>query len=226
MGTTTTSNGASRPIVTVKVAQTLDGRVATRIGDSRWITGDEARAEAHRLRAENDAVLVGIGTVVADDPELTVRHVEGENPLRVVLDSRLSIRLNANVLRTDAATTVVVTIASANGERRELIEQTGATVLVAADEDGHVSLQDLLSQLAKMGVSRLLVEGGPTVVTEFLRQHLVDRLVVFIAPAILGAGIDAVQDLGATRVAERIRLEVKSIETAGNDIVLRAVVVR
>jgi riboflavin-specific deaminase-like protein len=208
--------------VTLKIAQTLDGRVATRTGDSRWITGDEARAEAHRLRAENDAVLVGIGTVVADDPELTVRHVEGENPLRVILDSRLSIRRNAKVLRTEEAATVIATIASSDSARRRLIERSGATILVAADEDGHVSLSDLLSQLATMGVSRLLVEGGPTVATEFLKQRLVDRVVALIAPAILGAGIDAVQDLGATRVAERIRLEVKSIETLGVDLVLRA----
>ncbi|HCF99951.1 MAG TPA: 5-amino-6-(5-phosphoribosylamino)uracil reductase [Chloroflexi bacterium] len=217
------NNGVSTgPRVTLKIAQTLDGRVATRTGDSRWITGDEARAEAHRLRAENDAVLVGIGTVVADDPELTVRHVEGKNPLRVILDSRLSIRRNAKVLRTEEAATVIATIASSDSARRRLIERSGATILVAGDEDGHVSLSDLLSQLATMGVSRLLVEGGPTVATEFLKQRLVDHVVALIAPAILGAGIDAVQDLGATRVAERIRLEVESIETLGVDLVLRA----
>src|SRR4051812_48816908 len=174
-----------RPRVLVHYAQTLDGRIATSTGSSRWISGDESLRFAHELRAAHDAVLVGIGTALADDPRLTVRHAEGPDPLKVVLDSTLRLPMTAALLRETPERTILLTTAAASEATVACATALGARVIVAAsDGEGWVDLSDGLQRLAGIGVRSLLVEGGARVITSLLRQRLVDRLAVCIAPIV------------------------------------------
>lgn len=211
-----------RPHVTVSYAQTLDGRMATRGGSSRWISGSESLVFAHRLRAEHDAIMVGAGTVVADDPRLTVRHVPGRDPLRVVVDSRLRIPLDAAVLAGGAANgTLLAVTPAATGHRRRAATALGATVLMLPpDADGRVDLRALLAELAERGVGSVMVEGGAALITSLLRARLVDRLAVCVAPMVLGTGIDAVGDLGIAALSGALRLHSVAVERYGADIVV------
>jgi GTP cyclohydrolase II len=210
---------ATKPYVVLKYAQTLDGRIATSTGDSRWISGDEERRVSHALRASCDAVLVGVGTVLTDDPQLTVRMVPGASPIRVVLDSTLRLPDGARVLADDAATTVVTTDASP-GERREELRSRGVSVLVVPAGPDGVDPIAALEALRRSGIESLLVEGGARVITSLLSLGLADRLIVGIAPRVLGSGTDAVRDLGVTEVAGSVRLERRTVHVAGDDVVI------
>src|SRR5919199_2441851 len=191
------------PKVTVHYAQSLDGRIATCTGDSQWIGGPASLRLAHQLRAEHAAVLVGLGTVLADNPRLTVRLVDGRSPRRVVLDSRLRLPLATNVLVDGAAPTVVATTPAAPPDRVAAVRDRGVDVLVVEpDERGQVDLRRVLGCLAERGDDSVLIEGGGGVITSALREGLVDRLVVCIAARLIGAGVPAVGDLGVTRLRE------------------------
>jgi len=209
-----------RPSVTVHYAQSLDGRIATRRGDSQWIGGPGSLRFAHELRAGHDAVLVGIGTVLADDPRLTVRLVPGASPLRVVVDSTLRVPLDANVLVDGAATTVIATTRRATPERIAAVGRRGAEVVVV-DQNGanRVDLGCLLAQLRDRGHTTLLIEGGGGVITSALRQRLVDRIVVCIAPLVLGAGIDAIGDLAIERLRDGLGFTSATFRPLGDDVI-------
>jgi 3,4-dihydroxy 2-butanone 4-phosphate synthase/GTP cyclohydrolase II len=211
---------AGRPLVTVHYAQTIDGRIASRTGDSRWVSGEGSLRLAHELRASHDAVLVGIGTVLADDPKLTVRLVPGDSPVRVVVDSRLRIPLDANVLRAADAGTIVATTPSASEERAAAIRARGADVVrVKPDADGHVDLRDLFASLHADGIRSLLIEGGRGIITTALRERLVDRLTVCIAPKVIGEGIAAVGDLHIDRLRDAMTFERAGFTAYGGDVV-------
>ncbi|MDT7548627.1 MAG: diaminohydroxyphosphoribosylaminopyrimidine deaminase, partial [Actinomycetota bacterium] len=184
-----------RPFVTWKYAATLDGRSAAADGSSRWITGPEARADVHRLRAEVDAVVIGIGTVLADDPALTVRPDPGRQPLRVVLDSQGRTPDTARV-RDDAAETVILT-------ERDVPAHDPSAVLKVLHDRGIVSV---------------LLEGGPTVAAAFMTAGLVDRVIAYVAPALLGAGPAAVGDLGVGTIADALRLRLCEVSRVGEDV--------
>ena len=216
-----------RPSVTVKIAQTLDGRIATRTGQSQWISGDAARAFAHELRAGHDAVLVGIGTVLHDDPRLTVRLVPGPDPLRVVADTQARIPLECNLLGQGAAQTVVFVGEMAPAERVARVRECGARVLTAQqDEQGRLDLGDLLARLAADGVRSVMVEGGSGIITSLLSGGLVDRLVVSIAPKVLGSGLDAVGDLGIRSLADALVFERTEVRQLGPDILFDGLLAR
>lgn len=207
--------------ITIAYAQTLDGRIATRTGDSQWIGGPESLRLAHQLRASHDAVLVGAGTVIADNPRLTTRLVEGRSPLRVIADSRLRIPLDANVVGDGAAPTLIVATEQALPARRRQVELAGADVAtVRADDQGRVDLHALVQELASRGVESLLVEGGAGIITGMLRQRLADRVVVCIAPLILGQGIEAVGDLRIDRLRDAMALRAMTVTRCGDDLVL------
>jgi 3,4-dihydroxy 2-butanone 4-phosphate synthase/GTP cyclohydrolase II len=212
---------ATRPYVALKYAQTLDGRIATHTGDSKWISGEPERCVSHALRAACDAVLVGVGTVIADDPQLTVRLVRGSSPLRVVLDSTLRLPRQARILDDEAATIVMTTERSTRARRRA-IEARGVGVRVIQAGDGGVDLRAALARLRHAGVRSVLVEGGAEVITSFLRAQLVDRLVVAIAPTIVGAGTEAVGDLRIARVRDGVRLSKPTVYAVGDDVVMAA----
>ncbi|SFL55682.1 GTP cyclohydrolase II RibA [Geodermatophilus ruber] len=210
---------ADRPRVVLKYAQTLDGRIATRTGDARWISGEAERRVAHAMRAGCDAVLVGARTVLQDDPQLTVRMVPGASPLRVVLDTRLRTPLSAKVLSDDAATLILCGPGADPARRRGLVAG-GATVREVAGGPSGLRVDAVLRLLRSLGVVSLLVEGGGRVITSMLRAAAVDRVVVSLAPMILGAGVDAVGPLGTTRVADGVRLVNRSVYLAGDDVLL------
>jgi len=209
-----------RPTVTVHYAQTLDGRIATRNRSSQWISGDASLQLAHELRAQHDAVMVGIGTVLADNPRLTVRLVPGRSPLRVVADSTLSTPAAANVLADGAAPTLIATTKRAPRSRMQAVRGQGAEVLVVrTDGDGRVDLHDLLSRLWLRGARSLLIEGGSCLITAVLRERLVDRLVVCIAPKVLGTGIDAVGDLDIGRLTDALTFTSARFAPLGEDVI-------
>ncbi|WP_137161195.1 bifunctional diaminohydroxyphosphoribosylaminopyrimidine deaminase/5-amino-6-(5-phosphoribosylamino)uracil reductase RibD, partial [Blastococcus sp. CCUG 61487] len=188
---------AQRPQVVWKVAATLDGRVAAADGSSRWITGEQARAAVHRLRATCDAVVVGSGTVLADDPQLTVRDADGRDlgrqPLRVVVDRRGRLPAAARVLD-DAAPTLVSRAAGP---------------------------AELLAELYARDVRRLLLEGGPTLAAAFLRAGLVDEVVVHLAPLLLGSGPALVGDLGISSIGGALSLQTVDVLPLGGDVQIR-----
>ena len=212
----------ARPTVTVSYAQTLDGRLATASGSSRWISAPESLRFTHRLRAEHDAVAVGAGTACKDDPRLTVRLVPGDDPLRVVVDSTLRTPLSAALLADGAAegTVLAVTERASEGQCEEA-HSMGATVLkVPADVAGRVDLRALLTELYALGVRSVMVEGGAALITSFFHARLVDRLAVCIAPKILGRGIEAVGDLGISDLSDSLILVDTSVTPYGVDLVL------
>jgi diaminohydroxyphosphoribosylaminopyrimidine deaminase / 5-amino-6-(5-phosphoribosylamino)uracil reductase len=200
-----------RPFVTVKAALSLDGRMATESGDSKWITGETARTEAHRLRAEADAILVGIGTVLADDPELTCRLVPGPSPVRFVLDTHLRLPLDSKLVRTAGEVPVVVMHgAVAEPARRDaLIEQGVRLVELPLGENGRVDVGAALVAIGRTDAVRLLVEGGAALHGALFAAGEVDRVAAFVAPCLLGAGEAPAFGGGVTvgSMHEALRLE-------------------
>ena len=212
------------PLVTLKFAQTLDGRIATASGDSRWISGQKFRRLAHQLRATSDAVMVGIDTVLADDPQLTVRLVKGRNPTRVILDTRLRIPLDAEVIRNrEVAPTIIAATSRADEKKLARLREMGIEVMVIKeDEAGEVDLRHLLSVLGERGISSVLVEGGAGVITSLLRQNLADKVIIAIAPKIMGKGIEAVGELNISEVSQVLKLSFRKIYRRGEDLVIEA----
>jgi GTP cyclohydrolase II len=208
-----------RPAVVLKYAQTLDGRIATASGDARWISGEPERTVSHALRAASDGVMVGVGTVIADDPQLTVRMVPGASPTRVIVDSTLRLPTSARVLDDDACT-LILTPERSSVERRAMLRSRGVAVDVVADRDGRVDLRAGLRHLRSLGLELLLVEGGAGVITGMLRERLVDRLIVAVAPLVIGSGRSAVGQLDINRIADGIRLVNRSVLPVGPDVLM------
>jgi diaminohydroxyphosphoribosylaminopyrimidine deaminase/5-amino-6-(5-phosphoribosylamino)uracil reductase len=210
------------PFITVKFASTLDGRIATRTGDSQWISGPASLRLAHQLRRENDGILVGIGTVIADNPRLTVRLVDGRDPLRIVIDSRLRIPLTARVLQEGAAHhTLIATTDRVDPARIGELEELGAEVLTLPEEaDGAgVNLIELFAALGRRRVASVLVEGGAGIITSLLAGRLVDRMIIAIAPKIIGQGLEAIGDLGITSLKGAITFSSVKTRKLGPDII-------
>jgi diaminohydroxyphosphoribosylaminopyrimidine deaminase/5-amino-6-(5-phosphoribosylamino)uracil reductase len=212
-----------RPFVALKLAMSLDGKIATRTGDSRWITGPEARRRAHELRRRHAAVLVGVNTVLADDPRLTVREVEGPQPLRIVLDSRGRIPLSARVLSGDAGTV----IAAGEGiapDKLEALRAKGAEVWRLPAAAGRVDIAALLARLGERGVDSVLVEGGGEVAWSFLSRGLVHKLYLFYGPVVIGGreAIPAVGGEGVPQLAAAPRFRFGTVERLGADLLVTA----
>ncbi|HXC57356.1 MAG TPA: bifunctional diaminohydroxyphosphoribosylaminopyrimidine deaminase/5-amino-6-(5-phosphoribosylamino)uracil reductase RibD [Rhizomicrobium sp.] len=209
-----------RPLVTLKIAQSLDGKTATVSGDSKWLTGAEARRFGHLLRAQNDAILVGINTALADDPELTCRiaGLQTHSPLRVVLDTRLRLHEGSKLAATAAQTPTLVFTAAAGGGAG--LAAAGVEVIrVARDARGRPDLAAMLGELAKRGVTRLLVEGGATVHAAFLDRGVADALEIFTAPMTLGgAGHSAIDALAALSLEEAPKFTRTSRREFGADV--------
>jgi len=213
-----------KPFILLKVAQTLDGRIATSTGHSRWVTGEDARIYVHRMRSENDAVLVGIGTVLADDPHLTVRKVKGPSPKRILLDSQLRVPLDANILADDyPQKTVIFTTPLASKEKISRISERGCTVIsLDADERGWITQELIWKTLGSLGFTSVLVEGGSRVHTECIKSGFVDEIVFFIAPKLMGAGLDSIGDLEIRNVNSALELEDVKIRRFEKDIMINA----
>jgi diaminohydroxyphosphoribosylaminopyrimidine deaminase/5-amino-6-(5-phosphoribosylamino)uracil reductase len=219
-----------RPHVTLKAAMTLDGKIAAADGASRWITGDAGRLEGHRLRFAADAVVVGIGTILADDPQLTVRHPElpPKEPLRVVVDSRLRTPPEARLLRVgDPARVVVACVAPAPAGPAATLRAQGVSVLELPGDAGRVDLRALLDALRELDVIAVLVEGGSELGGALVEAGLVDRVVFFVAPRLLG-GREAPGPLGGRGrpLKEAIQLVDVTTRQLGDDLAVEADVAR
>jgi riboflavin-specific deaminase-like protein len=210
-----------RPYVVLKYAQTLDGRIATSTGDSKWISSSQERHVSHGLRAHCDAILVGAGTVMRDDPQLTVRLVPGSSPTRVVVDSTLRLPEHSRVLDNEAPT-IVITTDRSDESRRASLRERGVSVRVVPSDERGVHLPYALNVLREAGIISLLVEGGARVITSFLGHKVVDRMIVSIASKILGRGTEAVGDLGITRIGNGVVLANRSVHLAGEDLLIAA----
>lgn len=211
----------ARPSVTIHYAQSLDGRIATRTGHSQWISGDASLKLAHELRASHAAVMVGVGTVIADNPHLTVRLVPGRSPLRIVVDSTLRLPLDAHLLSDAAAKTLIATTSRAPAARIQCLRRLGVEVLVTEEDScGRIDLAKLLCCLGSMGVGSVLVEGGCGLITSIMRDRLVDRLVVCVAPKVIGSGIDAVGDLNVLHLDDALVLGHAQFTPMGEDLII------
>jgi diaminohydroxyphosphoribosylaminopyrimidine deaminase / 5-amino-6-(5-phosphoribosylamino)uracil reductase len=211
-----------RPLVTLKLASTLDGRIATGAGESRWITGEPARIAAHALRGRNDAVLVGVGTVLADDPDLTCR-IPGFRPtpvVRIVVDTHLRTALTTRLVATAAeAPTWMLVRADTDPERRHAVADLGVRVMSVPGGTAGVDLAMAMAALADAGLTRVLVEGGAKIAAALLRADLVDRVAWFHAPTVMGAdGWPAVQAFGVEHLAAMPRFVRRDVRPVGNDV--------
>jgi diaminohydroxyphosphoribosylaminopyrimidine deaminase/5-amino-6-(5-phosphoribosylamino)uracil reductase len=211
------------PFVTLKCAMTMDGKTASASGDSRWITSEKSRRYVHRLRSMVDAVMVGVGTVTADDPQLTARIPGGRDPLRVVVDSRLRISPDAHIFRLQSTARTVIATVSTDTARAASLEAAGADILLCADRDGRVDLHDLLTRLGGWGVQSVLLEGGHTLAGEAVRSGLVDKFLLFYAPKLMaGEGMGLFFGNGAERMADALPLSGIEVKRFDDDIMVTA----
>ena len=210
------------PFVILKVAATLDGKIAAREGDSKWISGEGSRCLVHRLRNQVDGIVVGIGTIVKDDPMLTARIKGGRDPDRVILDSRLRIPENAKVIEISPSKTIVATTELAPKDKRERLEKKGVRVLVLDSEEGRVSLKTFLSRLGEMEMVTVLVEGGSQVNGAFLDESLIDKILLFLSPKLIGdpQAIGIFGGKGVATIKEAISLDEFRVRRIGGDLLL------
>jgi len=185
------------PWITVKIAQTLDGKIALSDGHSKWITCQASRRLVHQWRAEHDAVLVGIQTVLQDDPMLNVRMTQGRSPKRIVLDTHLRIPVNARVVSESPVNTIILTSESADRDKKKTLKDFGVSVLETETDQNRIQLASVWQTLIEKGICSILVEGGQQVFTYFFERKTIDRLCIFIAPKIFGCGKNAVDDFNS-----------------------------
>jgi diaminohydroxyphosphoribosylaminopyrimidine deaminase/5-amino-6-(5-phosphoribosylamino)uracil reductase len=219
-----------RPLVTLKVAQTLDGRIATRTGHSKWISGEASRTLVHEWRAALDGVLVGSGTARSDDPRLTVRHVKGRQPQRIVLDREGILPPDRTLFTDDHADHTIAVVGTARNRPAyaDALEEAGGTLLrIPETDDPHLDLPALLDRLGTDGghdanpMQSLLVEAGPGLATALFRQDLVDRFFCFVAPKVVGDGIPVLGDLGITEMTDARTFAEQRWDTVGDDLLFR-----
>lgn len=213
---------AGMPFTAIKMAMTLDGKTATASGHSQWITGEAARRRVHMLRDQFDAVLVGIGTVLADDPQLTVRHIKGRNPVRIVVDSQGKTPLQARLLTDKAAPTIIAASETADDARLRAYTAAGAEVMQLPHTQTGLDLRVLLRNLAQKGLMSVLVEGGATINASIINENLADKVFWFIAPKLIG-GVQApgpVGGSGVNHLQDAAELEDIQLETVGGDILI------
>ncbi len=218
---------AGRPLVTLKAGMSLDGRIATRSGESKWITSPQARAAARALRSRHDAILVGVNTVLRDNPRLTAPPPRGSRaggrprlgPVRIVLDARLRTPPRARLLRDGGPQAIIVALKGAPGARRRRLQRAGALVLDVPGRGGRVGVGDLLRELGRRGITKVLVEGGSQVLGALLDARLADRLVLFVAGRVLGGGdaLPVFGGKGVARLRDAARIKEMTVRPVGPD---------
>lgn len=214
-----------RPFVIAKTAMTLDGKLAAYNGHSKWVTGEEARQKVHYLRNEVDGILVGIGTVLADDPQLTTRIPEGgKNPVRIILDSRLRTPLEAQITDCREAQTWIFAMEGADEEKKALLREKGVQVFSAPYDENGLDLCYVLQTLYEKGITDILLEGGSEVNTAFLRAGLIDKFLIYVAPKILGGRHSLTPFTGpdVESMDEAVKVEFAAFEKIGDDLLITA----
>ena len=209
-----------RPFVNIKAAMSLDGRMCLNNGSSKWLTGIEARTEAHKMRAENDAVLVGIKTVLTDNPALTVRHVKGINPFRIIFDTNLATPSNAKIIGNDGKC-LIFTSENAKREKIKILENSGAKITALPLKNNHIDIKSALEYMAQRGILTLMAEGGAEILSSFLREKFADYASIFIAPKILGEGGNLDLKMNFNSVKDAFKLKDIKIKILGSDILIK-----
>lgn len=222
---------AKIPFVTLKLASTIDGRIATCTGESKWITGLTSRMFVHRMRANADAVMVGIGTILKDNPELTTRFVKGKDPVKIVVDSKLRIPPGARVLNSGEGGIIVATtkersqrseVRSQKEKRIKSLQAKGVDILLLPSQNGVVDLKALMRELGKREITSLIIEGGSTLAASAIKQGIIDKATIFTAPKILGKeGLPMIGDLAIRRLKHAIRLSRFECKRLGEDILVQ-----
>ncbi len=212
------------PFVTVKLATSIDGRIATKGGDSRWITSVASRRYVHRLRDIYDCVMVGAGTLRRDDPELTVRLVRGRNPVRAVVAEGLNFKPILKFFTDDGTERFVFTKKGVDPGRKKRFEKLGVKVVPIRQGSKEVSLRATIKELGKRGITSVIIEGGSRLAASVLKEGLADRIILFLAPLVIGGdGIPALRGLGVERLGDAIVLEKVRIRRFGEDIMVEAI---
>jgi diaminohydroxyphosphoribosylaminopyrimidine deaminase / 5-amino-6-(5-phosphoribosylamino)uracil reductase len=209
---------SKRPFVTLKSAVTLDGKVATATSDSKWITSEAARKEVHQLRHENAGILVGVNTVIADDPVLTARIPNGRNPIRIILDSSLRIPLDSKVVTDQKAPTWIFTTKAHDVNKKQALEEAGVKVFVTGGGK-HVDLNETMATLGEKFISSLLIEGGGEINASFIENKLIDKLILYIAPKVIGGKLSPsfIEGVGVMKMSKAIEFTDVSFIQVGKD---------
>ncbi len=210
-----------RPFALLKLAATLDGRIAAPGGDSRWISSEASRALVHRWRREADAVIVGAGTVMTDNPRLTCRIPGGRDPVRVILDARLATSPRSRVFRErSTAPAILVTNPSNLAHARDRYETPRVEVIGCPERGGELDLGWLMREFGRRGWCRVLIEGGAHTAASAIRSRIVDQIAIFVAPLILGAGLPVIEGLKPTKMRDAIALDSLTVTPVGGDLLI------
>jgi diaminohydroxyphosphoribosylaminopyrimidine deaminase/5-amino-6-(5-phosphoribosylamino)uracil reductase len=215
-----------RPFVILKIAQSLDGKIATAGGESKWITGSEARKAVHILRGSADALLVGRGTVEKDNPSLDCRIRGGRNPYRIIVDSSLNIPMQSKVLHYHDGKTIIATTKKASKNKISRIEKLGCRVLIVKEKDSRVDLQSLMQKLGKCEITSVMIEGGSSISASALQNRIVHKAMFFTAPKIIG-GSDSIPSIGGSspaRLSKAVALKDLRTSRIGDDVLLEGYV--
>ena len=207
------------PFVIVKAAMSLDGKIATRTGDSKYITGKEARKYVHQLRNDVDAVMIGVNTVIKDNPLLTPRLVKGKDPLKIVVDSKLRTPMNCNLMK-DPKRLIIVTTRLASKSLIKKFQEKGVQIVIAKSSGDKVNLEELMNELGKQEITSIMIEGGAELNAAAIKAGIVDKILFFIAPDLIGEGLGAIGDLGIKKVDKRINLKNISSRKVGRDLLI------
>lgn len=215
-----TAMTCGRPYVIYKTAMTLDGNIATVTGHSRWVTGETSRKLVHKLRAQCDAVMVGVDTIIVDNPQLTVRHVKGRDPLRVIVDTRLRTPESVQVLSGPDAHKTIIATCEIDPEVHQRYTAQGAKIIVCREYDGRVEMSDLLHKLHQIGIQTVLLEGGSRLAGDMLRRGLIDEGLFFYAPKVIGNGFAPFAMPGVTTMDQAHQLVIHKVERSGEDLLV------
>ncbi len=209
------------PFVIMKAAVTADGRIAASTGDAKWITNEKSRAHSHETRKRAAAILVGVNTVIADDPMLNCRAENPSNPIRIICDSNLRIPPDSRIIKTAEEIPTYIATVSDNAEKTAAIEKAGAHIIKTASKNGRVDLTDLMQKLGAMGIDSVLIEGGGEIHASALRAGIVNKVQIYIAPKILGGdGKNAVAPMGITLAKDAVMLKNPVISRFDDDILI------
>ncbi len=208
-----------RPFVILKLAMSLDGKIATSTGDSKYITSRTARTYVHQLRNDVDAIMVGINTIIRDNPILDSRLVKGKNPTKVIVDSTLKISERAKVLK-DPSKVISATTKKATKKKIDKLHQKGVQILVLKPEAGLVDLKELMKELGKSGITPVMIEGGAELSGNAIKEGIVDKILMFTAPKIIGNGLGPIKNLGIKKINKAINLKNIVTKKIGNDLLV------
>lgn len=215
------------PYVTLKAAQTLDGKIADYSGDSKWISSLESRKYVHQLRANYDAVLVGTGTVKKDDPELTVRLSEGRNPKRIIIDTNLKLSGRQKLFSNNKDSNLIVLTSKKSSDKKRkiknLLSKNIKILFIKEDDNGKLNLKNILKELGKIGISSLLVEGGSELFTSFFKKLLFDDIFLFVSPKLMGKGVPLIGDIRKKNIRSALKLQIKNAEKTGDDLLIELI---